>query len=473
MSKSGAQKSVPRVMIAGTNSGSGKTTIVCGILAALKKRGQKAASCKCGPDYIDPMFHSQIFGVPSKNLDLFFTNAQYARYLMMKNSTDTDLTIMEGVMGFYDGMQMDSPEASSYDLAKQTETPVILVVNGKGMALSIQAIIKGFLDFMPDHTIKGVILNGVTKMTGKLMTEQIEKNLGIKVYGCVPYLKDNTLASRHLGLVTPYELEHIGREIEQLGEIIEENVLLDDLIALAKEANPVSSEVPEAVTKVIEKARKQFGGKKKIHLAMAFDKAFCFYYKDNLELLKEMGCHIISFSPLEDTKLPDEADGIILGGGYPEVYAKQLSENVSMRTSIKSAVENGTPILAECGGFMYLHNQLEDENGVFYPMAGVINGKAVNKKKLVRFGYITLEANQENDYLQQGETIKAHEFHYWDSDQNGSSFLAVKPSGKRSWQCVHAKANLLAGYPHLHFYSNLQVPYRFMEKCQEYQLKKE
>lgn len=474
MSKSVVKRKVPRVMIAGTSSGSGKTTIVCGILAALKKRGLQAASCKCGPDYIDPMFHSQIFGVPAKNLDLFFTSAEYTRYLMMKNATGTDLTIMEGVMGFYDGMQMDSPEASSYDLAKQTETPVILIVNGKGMALSIQAVIKGFLDFMPDHTIKGVILNGVTKMTGKLMMEQIEKNLGIKVYGCVPCLKDNTLASRHLGLVTPYELEHIGQEIDQLGEIIEENVLLDDLLALAKEAPPVSERVPEGIIEIIEKAKNQFlEGKKNIRLALAYDKAFCFYYKDNLELLKEMGCDLISFSPLEDAVIPDNIDGILLGGGYPEVYAKQLSENSSMLACMKKAAEDGVPILAECGGFMYLHKELEDENGVFYPMAGILDGTAANQRKLVRFGYITLEANEENEYLQQGETIKAHEFHYWDSDQNGSSFRAVKPSGKRSWQCVHAKQNLLAGYPHFSFYSNLNVPYRFIEKCQKYQLRKE
>lgn len=468
------QKKVPRIMIAGTNSGSGKTTVVCGILAALKRRGLKAASLKCGPDYIDPMFHSQIFGIPSKNLDLYFTNAAMAQYLMAENAKDAFVTVMEGVMGFYDGMEMSSSAASSYDLARQTKTPVILIVNAKGMALSVQAIIKGFMDFREDHTIQGVILNGVTKMTGKMMTEQIEANLGIKVYGTIPYMKDNTLASRHLGLVTPFELETIEQEIERLGEIVEENVLLDELLALAEQAEPVCAKRPENVEKLIQTARGQFIREdRKLRVAVGFDKAFCFYYKDNLEVLEEMGCELIFFSPLTDKQLPKHIDGILLGGGYPEVYAKELSQNDSMRKSVKEAADNGIPIMAECGGFMYLHKELEDEAGTFYPMTGVINGKAANQKKLVRFGYISLKANQKNDYLDSDETIKAHEFHYWDSDQNGSAFLAVKPSGKRSWNCMHAVETILAGYPHLYYYSNLNVPYRFLKKCQEYRFRKE
>ena len=458
---------VPRVMIAGTNSGSGKTTIVCGILAALKKRKIKAASCKCGPDYIDPMFHSRIFGVPSKNLDLFFTEKECVRYLMAKNAKGTDITITEGVMGFYDGMQMDDDKASSYDLAKQTETPVILVVQCKGMALSVLPVIKGFLDFRKDHTIKGVILNGVSKMTGNMLTEMIEETLHLKVYGCIPYLKDFQFASRHLGLVTPYELEHIQTDIEALGDIIEENVLLDEIIALADTAPPLEEQLPKMLELPADAKNRQ-KETEKLHIAVGWDKAFCFYYKDNLELLEEMGCELIKFSPLSDSTIPPNADAILLGGGYPELYAKELSENLSMRESIKEAIANGMPCMAECGGFMYLHDRMEDENGTMYPMAGVIEGSAGNQKKLVRFGYVQLEAVHENDYLKEGEKIKAHEFHYWDSTHNGDDFLAVKPSGKRQWHCMHAKDNLLAGYPHLYFYSNLKVPLRFLEKCRRY-----
>lgn len=458
-------KKVPRVMIAGTNSGSGKTTIVCGILSALKKRQKKAASCKCGPDYIDPMFHSRIFDVPSKNIDLYFTDRECVRYLMMKNAKDTDITVVEGVMGFYDGMQMEKSEASSYDIARATDTPVILVVNAKGMALSVIPIIQGFLHFRKDHTIKGVILNGISKMTGKMMTEMIEKELHIKVYGCIPFLQEFQLASRHLGLVTPYELENIQKDIDTLGDMIEENVLLDELIALAEDTQPLEEKMPSELESVIKEAEK----KRKLRIAIAWDKAFCFYYKDNLEFLQEMGCELIKFSPMSDQSIPTNVDALILGGGYPEVYAKELSENKSMKESVKNAVMQGMPCMAECGGFMYLHEKLEDEKGQSYPMAGVIEGKAVNQKKLVRFGYIQLESNHKNDYLKEGEKLKAHEFHYWDSDNNGEDFLAVKPSGKRKWYCIHAENNLLAGYPHLYFYSNLKVPLRFLEKCREYQ----
>lgn len=466
-----SKRRVPRIMIAGTNSGSGKTTVVCGILAALKKNGKKAAACKCGPDYIDPMFHSQIFGVPSKNIDLFFTNQECAKYLMTKNAKNTDITIVEGVMGFYDGMQMDRAEASSYDVAKVTDTPVILVVNCKGMALSVIPVIKGFLDFRKDHTIKGVILNGVSKMTGKMMTEMIERELHIKVYGCIPFLKEFQLASRHLGLVTPYELKNIQKDMEALEKMIEENVLLDEIIALAEKVTPLEEQMPIALKKVVKENKDQIRAavkKEKLRIAIGWDKAFCFYYKDNLEFLQEMGCELIKFSPLSDQTIPDNIDALILGGGYPEVYAKELSENKSMRNSIKDAITQGIPCMAECGGFMYLHEQLEDESGEVYPMAGVIKGKTMNQNKLVRFGYIELEANHENDYLEKGESIKAHEFHYWDSEHNGEDFLAVKPSGKRSWFCEYAKENLLAGYPHLYFYSNLKVPLRFLEKCSEY-----
>lgn len=454
---------LPRLMIAGSNSGCGKTTITCGILAALKKRKMKASSCKCGPDYIDPMFHSQIFGIPSKNLDLFFTEPDLLRYLLIKNARGTDITIIEGVMGFYDGMQMDSPKASSYDLAKKTDTPVILVVNGKGMALSVLSVIKGFLDLYEDNTIKGVILNGVTKSTGQQLTQLIEQRLPVKVYGCVPAIKEITLHSRHLGLVTPYELEHIQKDMERLGEIMEENLLLDELIQLSRDTNPVRSTIQEE-----ELPQFQNSPGRNLRIAVAFDKAFCFYYQDNLEFLKEAGCELVFFSTLKEKELPSKVDGLLLGGGYPEVYAAELSKNTSMRESIKNAILAGLPCMAECGGFLYLHQELEDNQGVSYPMVGVIEGNGKNQGKLVRFGYINLECKRSNSYMEVGERIKAHEFHYWDSSNNGEDFLAEKPSGKRNWHCIHARNNLLAGFPHLYFYSNLKLPMNFLKLCQEY-----
>lgn len=455
------KQSIPRIMIAGTNSGCGKTTIVCGILAALKQLRVDSASCKCGPDYIDPMFHSLVFDIPSQNLDLFFTSREQINYLLAKNSKGKDITVMEGVMGFYDGMQMDSPKASSYEVAKKTGTPVVLVVNCKGMALSVVPIIKGFLEFQTDHTIQGVILNGVSKMTGKQLTEIIETQLPVKVYGCIPKLEEFRLASRHLGLVTPYELSGIREDLEVLGRVIQEYVDIEALLELASKASDIEDEVPEEWRQDLLSHVGQG-----ITIGVAFDQAFCFYYKDNLELLEELGCKMIKFSPLEDKALPKQVDAVLLGGGYPEIYAKQLSENVSMRKDIKARLEQGLFCLAECGGFMYLHECMEDDKGVLYPMVGAIRGECTNQKKLVRFGYIQVESRKDNPFLREGENIKAHEFHYWDSTNNGDRLLAKKPSGKRQWECCHLEHGVI-GYPHFYYYSNVKCLIRILEQIKE------
>lgn len=455
------KQKIPRIMIAGTGSGCGKTTIVCGILAALKQLHVESASCKCGPDYIDPMFHRLAFDIPSQNLDLFFTSEEQTKYLLVKNSKGKDMTVMEGVMGFYDGMQMDSAKASSYELAKVTNTPVVLVVNCKGMALSVVPLIKGFLEFQTDHTIRGVILNGVSQMTGKKLREVIEKELPVKVYGCIPKLEEFTLASRHLGLVTPYELSGIKKDLEALGKAINQHMDIQGLMELGRKAPDLEDEVP----KEWQDALSSKAGEG-LNIGLAFDRAFCFYYKDNLLLLQELGCKIIPFSPLEDKEIPKEVDAVLLGGGYPEIYAKQLSENVSLRKDMKIKLEQGLFCMAECGGFMYLHESMEDENGVMYPMAGAVKGECRNQGKLVRFGYINVESRADNPFLKEGEKIKAHEFHYWDSTNNGNAFLARKPSGKQQWECCHISSGV-AGYPHFYYYSNLQFLIRLLEQMKE------
>lgn len=461
---------IPRIMLAGTNSGCGKTTVVCGILSALKQKGIKSVSCKCGPDYIDPMFHSRIFGIPSQNLDLFFSTEQQVNYLMCRNGEGADIAVMEGVMGFYDGMEMNSPKASSYDLAKVTKTPVILVVNGKGMAFSVVALIKGFLEFTEDNTICGVILNGVSEMTGRSLKTVIEESLPVKVYGCVPNIEEFTIPSRHLGLVTPLEIDDIYKDIEKLGELMEKYVDLQAIMELADTAPFVDKSVPSEW----EKYEKIWNNNlKKLKIAVAFDKAFCFYYRDNLNLLERLGCELVFFSPLKDPQLPLEADAIIIGGGYPEVYAQELSKNETMLRSIRKKAEENIPIMAECGGFMYLHSGIEDESGKMWNMADVISGSCKNQHKLVRFGYINVKAERENGFLLEKENIKAHEFHYWDSTNNGDMFIAEKPSGKRKWKCCHCKGNIIAGYPHLYYYSNIEMVLRFLKKAEEYSMLKE
>ncbi len=454
------KQKLPRVMITGISSGSGKTTLVCGILQALKKRGVKIAASKCGPDYIDPMFHSKVIGIPSNNIDLFFATPKCATYLMARNAKDAELTVIEGVMGYYDGMKMATSEGSSYDVARTTKTPVVLVIPCKGMALSIIPLIQGMMTFEEDSNIQGVILNGITKGTYMALKEVIESRLPIKVLGYLPKLEHFQLESRHLGLVTPQEIEDLNNELNELGKVIEETIDLEGLMELAHTA---------PVLEIDENQRYQ--GKvpeEKIRIGVAYDKAFCFYYKDNLELLEDMGCEIVYFSPLVDQTLPENIQGMILGGGYPELYCKALARNETMIQSIKDQLENGLPCLAECGGFMYLHEKLEGQDGEIYKMVGVLEGESLNKKKLVRFGYINLSPCKENDLLEANETIAAHEFHYWDSSQNGNTFLASKPSGKRNWNCMVHKGNLMAGYPHLYYYSNLKVPQRFMKLCKAY-----
>lgn len=465
-------KKIPRIMFAGTNSGCGKTTVVCGILWALKHAGLKCSSVKCGPDYIDPMFHSQIFDIPSQNLDLFFSSKEQVRYLMAQNASSTDITVMEGVMGYYDGLAMDSVKASSFDLAYNTDTPVILIVNAKGMGLSVVPVIQGFLNFdfhntgIDNNCIKGVILNGISDMTAKQLTPVIEQLTHIKVIGSIPYVKDCCFEGRHLGLVTPFEQDNIRKNIEKIGHVISEHIDLKEIIKIADSASPIDTRLPqEWENKIMCEQQIQ-----KLRVAVAYDKAFCFYYKDNMELLKKLGCELVFFSPLNDKELPKGTDIILLGGGYPEVYAKELSENYHMLDDIRRAINSGIFYIAECGGFMYLHEQLEDEHGKVYNMAGIIKGKCFNTHKLTRFGYIYLKKSHVPDetynaLTDDAITIKGHEFHYWDSTNNGSSYIAVKPSGKRSWECIHANDNGIAGYPHLYYYSDIDFINEFLIKC--------
>lgn len=446
-----------RIMFSAVSSGSGKTLITCGILQALVNRGLNVASFKCGPDYIDPMFHSKVIGAKSRNLDSFFTKENEIKYLLEKNSVDMDISVMEGVMGFYDGLAGISKKASSYDVAKITKTPVILIINCKGMSLSILPIIKGFMEYAKDSNIKGVILNKMSKMIYDDIKNLIEKELKIKVLGYVEDVKDLTIESRHLGLVKPEEVLNLKEKLNNLANILEETLEIDEIINLAKASEKLEYTKPE-IKKINHKVK----------IAVARDEAFCFYYEDNLELLKEMGAEIKYISPLRDKELPKEIDGIILGGGYPELYAKELSKNICFLEDINKRINEGLPCLAECGGFMYLNNSLEDKEGNIFPMAKVLDGDSYKTSKLGRFGYIDIECLKDNFLCKKGEIIKAHEFHYWDSTICGEDFNAKKPLRKRSWKCINTTENLFAGFPHLYFYSNLEVPYRFLNKCIEY-----
>ena len=424
---------LPRVVIGAQSSGSGKTTITCGILQALVNRGMKVASFKCGPDYIDPMFHSNVIGARSKNLDPFFVDDGTLAWLFERTAKDCDVSIIEGVMGYYDGNAIGTTASSTCDVSKKLSAPSILIVDAHGAATSALATLKGFLEYT-DNTIKGVIFNRMSEGVFKIVGPMAEE-MGVKAVGYVPKLKDITLESRHLGLVMPSEIGGLREMLMRLADILENSLDIDAILDIANGAGRLNS---------VEPAVEHTG--EGLRIGLAKDETFCFTYEDNIELLRRSGAEIVEFSPMHDRTLPD-VDAIVLSGGYPELYGKELESNEAMRNAIRDAIAGGLPCLAECGGFMYLHDTMEDSEGNMRRMCGAIKGSVTNRHKLTRFGYVTLHTKTcDTD-------VKGHEFHHWDSDNCGTDWRATKTSGK-TYECMHDDGRLIAGYPHIYYYSN-------------------
>lgn len=465
---------INRFMIAAPKSGSGKTMITCALLQLLKDSGKNVLSYKCGPDYIDPMFHKKVLGVPSKNLDTFFTDEKTTVQLFLDERADGDFAVLEGVMGLYDGLGGIYEQGSSYHLAKVTQTPIILVVDAKGMGKSVLALIVGFLQYDTHHLIKGVLLNRMSKGYYDIIKPLIEKELSVKVVGYFPEQKDIGLSSRHLGLVMPDELSDIKKQLNETADRLKKTIDMDLFIDIAEAADEIgdsgSADKDKRQTLKNAELMRLQGQNNTINIAVAMDEAFCFYYEDNLKLLEKCGAKLQYFSPLHDTELPDNCDALLLGGGYPELYAKELSENISMRKSIKTAFEAGLPTVAECGGFMYLHTYIHNQNCVF-DMAGALDGECHFKGKLVRFGYIELEEKHSN-FLPSDEKIRAHEFHYYDSTDNGTDCIATKPATGRKYDCVISRDNYWLGFPHIYYPSNPHFAENFVKKAQEYERNK-
>ena len=456
-----------RIMVAAPGSGSGKTTITCSLLMVLKNRGEQVVSYKCGPDYIDPMFHKQVIGIPSKNLDTFFTDEDVTRELFLKNRTEKDFAVMEGVMGLFDGLGGIKEEGSSYHLAKVTETPIVLVIDAKGMGRSVIPMIAGFLAYDKEHLIKGVILNKMSKYYYEIIKPLIEEELRIRVLGYFPDEKDINLESRHLGLVMPNESEDIQKRLQVMSKRFEKTVDVEEIEHIAEQAKELLlAQKPLNINGCSDKECSR------PVIAVAKDEAFCFYYEDNLLMLQENGAKITYFSPLHDTKLPDCCDALLIGGGYPELYAGELSRNVNMRNAIKQAIDTGMPIVAECGGFMYLHESITDKDGISHPMVGVIPATCSYKGKLVRFGYVEIQENK-SCFLPEGQLIKGHEFHYFDSTDNGDCCTAQKPTTGREYSCVMEGDNYWMGFPHLYYPSNPFFAESFVKKAEKYKKVKE
>ena len=447
-----------RILIAAPRSGGGKTTLVCGLLRLLQKRGFSPAPFKCGPDFIDPLFHRELLGLSGANLDLFFTGEDTVRGLLLRYGAGRSPAVLEGVMGYYDGVGGTTETAGSYDLARATGTPVILVLDARGVSLSLAAEVKGFLSFRTPSLLAGLFLNRCSASLHALLAPALERETGLPVLGYLPPDDAVSLESRHLGLVTPEDAQGLPEKLDRLAETLGRTLDLERLLAVARSAPPLAGDLPNPAP---------VSGGRPVRLAVARDRAFCFYYRESLDLLRALGAEPVFFSPLEDGALPDGCDGLYLGGGYPELWLGRLAGNEAMRESVRRAVSSGLPTLAECGGFLYLHREIRDRDGRAFPGAGVLDGCAAPAGGLRRFGYVTLTAERRTLLCEKGGVIRAHEFHYWDSDAPGDAMTAEKPLRSTRWPCVRARDSLFAGFPHLYFYANPSFAASFVRRMAE------
>lgn len=456
-------------MITAASSGSGKTMITCGLLELFKRKGLNPLACKCGPDYIDGLFHKQVLELEGMNLDSYFEAPEELRDKYSRLSKG-HLPVVEGVMGYFDGLGGSTTRASSWEVAHILDLPAVLVVDARGASVSLAALIKGFLEFERSmgSQIKAVIFNRMSPMLYPRIRELVERETGIRAAGFVPELDFLKVGSRHLGLVLPEEIAGLREQMNRLGKCLEETIdweFLAELGAEKEERDALEEENTEASCTAAFSFR----------LGIAMDEAFCFYYQDNLRLLERLGGELVYFSPIHDRSLPEQLDGLILGGGYPELYCEALSLNESMREAVKKAAEGGLPVLGECGGYLYLLEELEAEDGRIWPMTGVLKGKGYKKGKNSRFGYIGVEAEKDSLYLKPGEQIRGHEFHYWDCEVLEEEWVmrAKKPVGNRSWPCIRIKNQVMVGFPHLFYPSCPAFAVRFAKACVRYKRKRD
>lgn len=441
-------------LLAAPRSGSGKTTMTCALLMALKRRGCAPCAFKSGPDYIDPMFHRAVLGVESRSLDLFFSAPETVRALYARGAAGHGAAVCEGAMGFYDGLGGVSDRASAWHLADTLGLPVLLVVEPKGQSLTLAAELKGLNSFRTPSHIAGILLNNCTARMHALLAPMLEEETGLPVLGFLPKLPEAVIGSRHLGLYTAAEVENLQQKLALLADAAEEHIDWPRLLALCEKEPPA---LPEKAPQPSARVR----------IAVAQDEAFCFTYAETLEAFRDAGAEVVFFSPLRDTALPENIGGLYLPGGYPELYARELSENTSLLREIKRKIESGLPTAAECGGFLYLGQSLTDAEGQSWPMVGVLPGEAKDAGRLVRFGYAALSADSDSMLFRAGESFPIHEFHHWDSTANGTALAAKKPVGGAEWRCGSVNEHFYAGFPHL-YWAGTPLPQRFAAAAENY-----
>ena len=443
-----------RLLIAGTHSGVGKTTVAVGLMAALKRRGLRVAPFKVGPDYLDPGYHLAACGVPSAPLDTWMLGADGMRRSFARGCRGADITVAEGMMGLHDGARPDTDEGSTAEVAKLLRLPTVLVIDGSALARSAGALALGYRAFDAEVPLVGVIANRVAcEGHARWLRPGIEEGAGLPLLAWLPPASELGIPERHLGLVGAGESGSAVGLVERLADAAEEYLDVPRLLGLASEAAPLPPAEPNAPPLLGRRAR----------VAVARDEAFCFYYPDNLALLEAAGAELVAFSPIHNVELPERSDGLYLGGGYPELHAERLAGNPAMLRSIREFCAAGRPVSAECGGFMYLCQSLVDAAGHRHRMAGVLDGEVVMETRLQAIGYREVTFVRDTVLGPEGTVARGHEFRY-------SRHAAAIPGGDTAFRCGetvlgYAREDLLASYVHLHFGSRPEMAEHFVQRC--------
>lgn len=455
--------SANRLVIAGTGSGVGKTTFTIGLMAALQQKGFQVQGFKCGPDYIDPTFHTAVTGRASRNLDSWMFDEKTVIDVLERNSRDADISIIEGVMGFYDGKSPLEDRGSTAEISILTKSPVLLIVNCASMARSAAAIVKGFQLFNTKVNIVAVIANQVgSEGHYKIVKAAVEQECGIPVVGYLKKEQNIEMPSRHLGLIPAIERGELQPFFRQLGELISATVDIEKIYEL--------SNAPELPT--IQPSIFDVKNNGQVKIAVAKDAAFNFYYEENIELLQANGATIEYFAPLDGEEVPTDADGLYIGGGFPEEFAQQLAQQTDVKKSIQQAIKKGIPTLAECGGFMFLTEAIFTTDGKRFEMVDCIPGTIQMQTRLVALGYREIFGTKENFLIREGQEAKGHEFHYstYSKPENIQYAYETKSRFKKQGE-GYMHENLIAGYTHFHFASNPQLVVQWIEECKKYQKK--
>lgn len=450
---------IPRIIIAAAHSGSGKTTITMGMIAALKRQGFKVQAYKIGPDYIDPGYHKIASGKIVHNLDTWLLSEAELEEFFINSSQNSDIAIVEGVMGLYDGGK--NGISSTAEIAKKLKATVVLVLDVKSMGDSAAAIALGFKNYDSSVNIGGVILNRVGSLSHETIIRHAMEKINIPVLGAIYRDAALVIPERHLGLVPTTE-NKIGMTVAKIATFVEDRIDLSQIIDLAKQSIPLSISPP--ASKFLEDSYE-------VTIGVACDEAFSFYYEESLKVLETLGAKIVYFSPLQDSQIPD-VDGLIFGGGFPEMFAQQLANNNKMKQSIQDASKSGMPIYAECGGFMYLTASLCDFSNEIHPMVNIIPARCKLNTKLQTVGYVEAKSLNDNILAKKDDLLRGHEFHFSSTEPIDDNFdWAFEMKKVRTgiqYKAGYAKDNILASYLHLHFIGNRQFAKNFVIQCKAF-----